>query len=236
MKRNFTTAGLAAAFCGVLAFVSAIESGFAQEQTTPPPAVSKEPRSNAKRIVVLGDSLAAGYGLDRREAFPALLQQKIDQAGWNYRVVNAGVSGNTSADGLSHIDWVLREPVDLLLVELGGNDGLRGIPAAVTKTNLQAIVDRARKKYPRVQVIVAGMQMPPNMGEDYKRAFSLIFPEVARTHQASLVPFLLEGVGGKPELNQQDRIHPTAEGQKLVAENVWKVLKPLLEKMNAGGP
>lgn len=187
-------------------------------------------------IVVLGDSLAAGYGLDPSESFPALLQKKVETAGLRFKVVNAGVSGDTSSGGLRRIDWLLKRQVDVLVLELGGNDGLRGIPVGVTKTNLQAIIDRTKQKYPRVQVIVAGMQMPPNMGVEYTASFAKLFPELAKANDAALVPFLLEGVGGKPELNLPDLIHPTAEGQKIVAENVWKVLKPVLEKAGAAQP
>jgi len=189
-----------------------------------------------KTIVVFGDSLAAGLGVDPEEAFPALLQRQIDGAGWNYAVVNAGVSGDTTAGGRRRIDWQLQRKVDVLVLELGGNDGLRGIPVEATKTNLQAIIDRAKQKYPQVQIVVAGMQMPPNMGEEYNTAFRRIFPDLAKANNAALVPFLLEGVGGQPELNQTDRIHPTAEGHRIVAENVWKVLKPLLEKMSSPQP
>jgi len=181
-------------------------------------------------IVVLGDSLAAGYGLDLTEAFPALVQKKVDEAGMKFSVVNAGISGDTSAGGLRRIDWLLKRRVDVLVLELGGNDGLRGIPVAATRTNLQAIIDRTKQKYPQAQIVVAGMQMPSNMGADYTAAFAKIFPDLAKANNAALVPFLLEGVGGKPELNLPDMIHPTAEGQKIVAENVWKILKPVLEK------
>ena len=184
----------------------------------------------AKTVVVLGDSLAAGYGLDPSESFPALLQRKIDAAGMKFTVVNAGVSGDTSAGGLRRIDWLLRRRVDVLVLELGGNDGLRGIPVGVTKTNLQAIIDRTKQKHPRAQIVVAGMQMPPNMGADYTASFAKLFPDLAQANNAALVPFLLEGVGGRPELNLPDLIHPTAEGQRIVATNVWNVLKPVLEK------
>ena len=182
-------------------------------------------------VVVLGDSLAAGYGLDPSESFPALLQKKIDAAGLKFTVVNAGVSGDTSSGGLRRIDWLLKRRVDVLVLELGGNDGLRGIPVGVTKTNLQAIIDRTKQKNPRAQIVIAGMQMPPNMGADYTTNFAKLFPELAKANNAALVPFLLEGVGGKPELNLPDLIHPTAEGQKIVATNVWNVLKPVLEKV-----
>ena len=179
-------------------------------------------------MVVLGDSLAAGYGVEPAEAYPALLQEKINAAGLNYMVVNAGVSGDTSADGLNRIDWLLRRPMDVLILELGGNDGLRGIPPLTTATNLQTIVDRVKQKYPGAQIVITGMQMPPNMGEAYITAFRNIFPALAKNNHAALVPFLLEGVGGKPELNQPDHIHPTAAGHRIVAENVWKVLKSIL--------
>lgn len=188
---------------------------------------------HARTIVVLGDSLAAGWGLDPSESFPALLQKKIEAAGLKFTVVNAGVSGDTSSGGLRRIDWLLKRRVDVLVLELGGNDGLRGIPVGVTKTNLQAIIDRTKQKYPRAQIVVAGMQMPPNMGADYTAEFAKLFPDLAKANNAALVPFLLEGVGGKPELNLPDLIHPTAEGQKIVAENVWNVLKPVLEKVSA---
>lgn len=189
-----------------------------------------------KTIVILGDSLAAGYGLDLTEAFPALLQKKVDEAGLKFLVVNAGVSGDTSAGGLRRIDWLLKRRIDVLVLELGGNDGLRGIPVAATRTNLQTIIDRTKQKYPQSRIVIAEMQMPPNMGADYTAAFAKVFPELAKANNAALVPFLLEGVGGKPELNLPDMIHPTAEGQKIVAENVWKVLRPMLEKGTSTKP
>ena len=185
-------------------------------------------------ILVLGDSLAAGYGLDPSEAFPALLQQKIDAAGGSYRVVNAGLSGDTTAGGLRRLEWLLKQKVAVLVIELGGNDGLRGIPADTTKANLQAIIDRTRKKYPSAQILIAGMRMPPNFGAEYTQKFQEIFAALAKENQVALVPFLLEGVGGEPALNQADRIHPTVEGQRVVAENVWRVLRPLLNSGNAG--
>ena len=181
-----------------------------------------------RSILILGDSLAAGSGVDPDEAFPALLQNKIDQAGLKFEVVNAGVSGDTSAGGLRRIDWLLRRKVDVLVLELGGNDGLRGIAPATTRTNLQTIIDRTKAKYPNAKVVVAGMQMPPNMGEDYNAAFRQVFPDLAKANSADLIPFLLEGVGGKQDFNLPDQIHPNPEGHKLVAANVWKVLEPLL--------
>jgi acyl-CoA thioesterase I len=182
-----------------------------------------------KTVVVLGDSIAAGYGVEPEQAYPALLQQKINNAGLPFTIVDAGVSGDTTADGLGRIDWLLQRKIDVLIVELGGNDGLRGIPITTVQSNLQAIIDHARKKYPDIKIVIAGMRMPRNMGPDYVDAFAKVFPEIARKNGAALVPFLLEGVGGDPALNQGDGIHPNPEGHKIVAENVWKVLKPLLE-------
>jgi acyl-CoA thioesterase-1 len=182
-----------------------------------------------KTIVVLGDSIAAGYGVEPEQAYPALLQEKINAARLPYTVVNAGVSGDTTADGLGRLDWLLQRKIDVLIVELGGNDGLRGLPVPTIQSNLQVIIDHARKKYPQIRIVIAGMRMPANLGPDYVGAFAKVFPAIASKNQAALVPFLLEGVGGDASLNQADGIHPTAEGHKLVAENVWKTLKPILE-------
>ena len=187
----------------------------------------------SNKIVVLGDSLAAGLGVDLDESFPALIQKKVEAAGWKDIVVNAGVSGDTSADGLGRIDWLLKQRIDVLILELGGNDGLRGLMVTATQTNLQAIIDRVNQKYPQARIIVAGMQMPPNMGDDYTSAFLKLYPNLAAANHATLIAFLLAGVGGKPELNQPDHIHPNVEGHKIVADNVWKVLQPLLERMHS---
>lgn len=198
---------------------------------TPCSADENRPLHNGqahRTILVLGDSLAAGFGLEPDQAFPALLQRKIDTSRLNCSVVNAGVSGDTTASGLRRIDWLLKRRVDVLLVELGGNDGLRGIVPEATKTNLQGIIHRTQQKYPDVKIVIAGMQMPPNMGADYVERFRRVFPELSKENKAVLIPFLLEGVGGRDELNLPDGIHPTAAGQEIVAENVWKVLKPLL--------
>jgi acyl-CoA thioesterase-1 len=183
-----------------------------------------------KNVVVLGDSIAAGLGVEAEEAYPAVLQEKIDKAGLHYKVINAGVSGDTSAGGLRRIDWVLRQKIDVLVLELGGNDGLRGISPEETSKNLQGIIDKVRAKYPQAGILITGMQMPGSMGEDYAKRFRAVFAEIAQKNKTAFVPFLLEGVGGKPELNQPDRIHPTAEGHRIVAENVWKFLKPMLQK------
>jgi len=182
-----------------------------------------------KRIVVLGDSITAGYGLDPQEAYPALLQKKIDAAGLPYTVSNAGVSGDTTAGGLRRINWALgQQGADVLVVALGGNDGLRGISPKQTEENLAGIIDKARAKQPAIQVVVAGMEMPGNMGAEFTAQFKEVFPKVAKEKKAALVPFLLEGVGGVPELNQDDSIHPTPKGQEKVAETVWRVLGPLV--------
>ena len=181
-----------------------------------------------KTLLFFGDSLTAGYGVDPDEAFPALIQRKIDAAQLPWRVVNAGLSGETTAGGLRRLDWILRQHVDLFVIELGGNDGLRGIDPAATRSNLIAMIKRVRERYPDVAVVIAGMQLPTNMGPDYTKAFADVYPAVARETQAALIPFLLEGVGGVPSLNQADGIHPTAEGHHIVAETVWRVLQPKL--------
>lgn len=191
------------------------------------------PNANAaeKRVVVLGDSITAGYGLDPDQAYPALLQKKIDSESLSYTVTNAGVSGDTTAGGLRRVQWVLgQKGADVLVVALGGNDGLRGVSPVEMKQNLIGIVDKARAKNPGLKVVIAGMQMPTNFGPDFTRQFAKVFHEVAEEKNAALVPFLLEGVGGREKLNQDDRIHPTAQGQQVVAENVWSVLKDQLRE------
>ncbi len=186
----------------------------------------------APRVVLfLGDSITAGYGLDPSQAFPALIQQKIDAQRWNFKVINAGQSGDTSAGGLGRMDWLLKNKIDVLVLELGANDGLRGLPVENSKKNLQAIIDRTKDKYPEAKVIVAGMKVPPNMGGDYGRKFEAVFVDLAKNNNAPLIPFILEGVGGLPELNLADGIHPTAKGHEIVAANVWKVLEPVLRSL-----
>jgi acyl-CoA thioesterase-1 len=169
-------------------------------------------------------------GLDQEEAFPALIQEKLDSLGFNYEVINAGLSGETTAAGKNRVNWVLNQDVDVFVLELGANDGLRGVPVEETRKNLQAIIDTVRSKNPDTKIILAGMQIPPNLGPDYAGEFRNIFPELAKENNIELVPFLLENVAGNPELNQQDGIHPTAQGQKILAENVWEILEPVLEK------
>ncbi|MDX2186668.1 MAG: arylesterase [Opitutaceae bacterium] len=179
-------------------------------------------------VLLVGDSLTAGYGVDPDEAYPALLQRKIDEARLPWRVVNAGVSGDTTAGGLRRMDWLLRQSVDLVVVGLGGNDGLRGIPPATTEKNLLGIIEKVRARSPNAHIVVAGMQMPPNMGPEFRSEFAAVFPRVASATQATLIPFLLEGVGGDPALNLPDGIHPTPAGHVRIAETVWQYLHPLL--------
>ncbi len=179
-------------------------------------------------ILFLGTSLTAGLGVGRDEAYPARVQRKIDSAGLDFRVVNAGVSGETSAGGVRRIDWLLREPVAVLVLELGANDGLRGQDIDTLRDNLRTIIDRTRSVHPEAAIVVAGMRAPPNLGRRYTNRFRSVFRDVARAADAALIPFLLEGVAGRAELNQADGIHPTAEGHRMIAETVWETLRPLL--------
>lgn len=192
-------------------------------------AQSQNANGGKKRIVVLGDSITAGYGLDPAEAYPALLQKKIDAAGLAFTVANAGVSGDTTAGGLRRIDWALgQQGADVLLIALGGNDGLRGISPAQTEKNLTGIIGKARAKNPAMKIVVIGMQMPDNMGPEFTAAFKGVFPKVAAAEKTEVIPYLLEGVGGDEKLNQPDRIHPTADGQRKIADHVWEKLKAWL--------
>ncbi len=184
---------------------------------------------SVKTVLFFGNSLTAGYGLDPAESFPSLIRQRIDSLHLPFKVVNAGVSGETSAGGNGRIDWILKQPVDVFVLELGANDGLRGIPLAETTRDLQSIIDKVKAKYPDARLVLAGMEVPPNMGGDYAKGFHNIFPDLARKNQMHLIPFLLEGVAGNRDLNQGDGIHPTAEGAKIVTNTVWQVLKEELE-------
>ncbi|MBX2963502.1 MAG: arylesterase [Cyclobacteriaceae bacterium] len=184
--------------------------------------------STVKTIMFYGDSLTAGYGLSTEEAFPAVLEKKLNAQTIRCKVINAGLSGETSAGGLSRIDWVLRQPVDIFILELGGNDGLRGLPLDQTMANLQAILDKVKAKNPNVKIVVAGMMVPPNMGKDYSNQFKEVFPELTKKNKATLIPFLLEGVGGNEKLNLPDGIHPNAEGHKIIANNLMRYITPLL--------
>lgn len=181
-----------------------------------------------KNILFFGTSLTAGYGLDPTEAYPALIQNKIDSLKKPYKVINGGLSGETSAAGKSRISWLLKQPIDIFVLELGANDGLRGLPVQQTVKNLQSIIDSVKTKYPDAKMVIAGMQVPPNMGAKYASDFKNMFPDLAKKNDMALIPFLLDKVGGVPKLNQADGIHPTAEGDKILAENVWVVLKDLL--------
>ena len=179
-------------------------------------------------ILFFGDSITAGYGLDEGRAFPALIQQRIDSLGLQYEVINSGLSGETSAGGLRRIDWVLQQHVDIFVLELGGNDGLRGIDPQSTLRNLQGIMDRVKATYPDATIILTGMESPPNMGESYTSEFRSIYGELAEANDVIFLPFILEGVAGDPDLNLPDGIHPTAEGHRILADNVWQVLRPEL--------
>lgn len=190
----------------------------------------------APRIVFFGTSLTAGLGVDQEEAYPALIQQRFDSMGLSVTVVNAGISGETSAAGLRRIDWILRQPVSVLVLELGANDALRGLELKAAKENLQEIINRTRAKYPDVRIIVAGMQAPPNLGRRYTEEFRQMFVDLARANDAALIPFLLEGVGGHAELNQADGIHPNLKGHRIVANNVWKVLEPIVKQSAIRNP
>lgn len=187
-------------------------------------------------MLCFGTSLTAGLGLDPEDAYPALLQAKIDSAQLRFRVVNAGVSGETSAAGVRRIEWVLDQPVAVLVLELGANDALRGQDLKAARRNLQEIIDRTRARHPSARIVVAGMEAPPNLGLHYTREFRNLFMDLARANHAALVPFLLKGVAGQADLNQPDGLHPTAAGAEIMAENVWKVLGPILHEGAAASP
>ena len=212
----------------VLCFVLACNDNKTSDGQKNGSAKNADSAVTKKTIVFFGNSLTAGYGLSPSEAFPAIIQNKIDSLGLPYKVINAGVSGETSSGGNGRIDWILRQPLDVFVLELGANDGLRGIPLSETKKSLQSIIDKVKAKYPEAKLVLAGMQIPPNMGVTYTTEFRNIYPDLAKKNAAMLIPFLLEGVGGDLKLNQQDGIHPTAEGHQIIAENVWRVLEDLL--------
>jgi len=175
-------------------------------------------------ILFYGDSITAGYGLSKEQAFPKIVEEELTEKGHNVEVINAGLSGETSAGGLSRLDWILKQPVDVFVLELGANDGLRGLPLTETKKNLQAIIDKVKEKYPDVKIIIAGMMVPPNLGQDYTRQFRDMFPSLAEKNDALLVPFLLDGVAGDDSLNLPDGIHPNVEGHKIVADNIMTAI------------
>ncbi len=224
-------------FCYFLVFsllLSCGENTAKKETNTPKETVENSSTTTkdttTKTILCFGDSLTAGYGLDDiNDAYPAILQSRLDSLGLQYTVINSGLSGETTAGGRSRITWVLNQKVDVFILELGANDGLRGVPLIETRENLQAIIDAVRKKNSETTIILAGMQLPPNMGPEYITEFRAIFPDLAQKNKLELIPFLLKDVGGIVALNQADGIHPTAEGQKIVANNVWAVLEKVIE-------
>lgn len=192
------------------------------------PEQVEEQNIDKKTILFFGNSITAGYQLDLSEAFPALIQERLDSLGLNYKTVNAGLSGETTASGNSRVDWVMKNHMDIFVLELGANDGLRGISTDETRKNLKSIIEKVQKKYPECKILLAGMMIPPNMGQKYTESFQKIFPELSKEYNIPLIPFLLEGVAGNPELNLDDGIHPTVEGHKILTENVWKVLSTML--------
>ncbi len=200
------------------------------------PSIQLDPAQRAalgSRVIFLGTSLTAGLGLDDpTHRFTDQIQALADAAGLPFRMVNAGVSGDTSAGGLRRISWLLRAPVQVLVLELGANDGLRGLSPDSMRANLQAVIDSTRTHYPEARLLLSGMRAPPNLGQAYGSAFSSVFSELARANGGTLIPFLLEGVAGVPELNQADGIHPTAEGHRMIAEAVWGYLRPILDDLN----
>jgi acyl-CoA thioesterase-1 len=199
-------------------------------QQTKPSQLAEASENSTETILCFGDSITAGYGLeDSNDAFPAILQEKIDSLNLKYIVVNSGLSGETTAGGKSRIDWVLNQDIDIFLLELGANDGLRGVPLSETRSNLQSIIKTVKEKSPKTKIILAGMQLPPNMGQKYTTGFKQLFFELAKANNLAFIPFILKDVGGIAELNQSDGIHPTVEGHKIVAHTVWEVLKPMLE-------
>jgi acyl-CoA thioesterase-1 len=207
----------------------------AENAARPTASSAGAPATNSARakIVFLGDSLTAGLGLPIEQSYPAVVQERLKRDGLEYDVVNAGVSGDTSAGGLSRLDWALQGDVRILLVALGGNDGLRGLPPETLKQNLAQIIERAQSRH--VRVILAGMEAPPNYGREYLVAFHKVYPALAQQYRLPFVPFLLDGVAGIDRLNQPDGIHPTAEGARLVADNVWAVLRPVAEQEARSG-
>jgi acyl-CoA thioesterase-1 len=199
---------------------------------------AKRDASNVITIVALGDSLTAGYGLSRKQAYPALVAEKMRNAGYDFEVVNAGSSGDTTAGGLRRLPEILRgrKKIDIFILELGINDAFRGVSIEQMRSNLQAIIDQTRARYPGVAIVIAGMQLPVYSSDDYVRAFGEMFGALAEKNRAALIPYLLEGVGGDPDMNQPDRVHPNAAGQRLLADNVWRVLEPILRKTASSSP
>ncbi len=221
--KGFIRYTLIALFAVTLASCSGGEKK--SNETTDESPANTETQAKKKTILFFGNSLTAGYGIDPEDAFAGLTQERIDSLGKNYRVINGGLSGETTAGGLSRLDWFLEDEPNIFVLELGGNDGLRGIQLSETKNNLLAIIDKVRAKYPQTHIILAGMQIPPNMGQEYTDEFQKIYPAVAAEKNVTLIPFLLEGVAGDPALNLPDGIHPTEEGHQIVFETVWPFIE-----------
>ena len=219
----------------ILTFAAACSTPKEKDNTPRTMDESKAGTSVADKRIILffGNSITAGYQLAEDQAFPAVIQGWLDSLGYDYQAINAGLSGETTAAGKSRIDWVLRTVPDIFVLELGANDGLRGLPLEETPKNLQAIIDQVKAANPEVKIVIAGMMVPPNLGQDYTDGFAKIFPEIAEKNDATLIPFILEGVAGEPDLNLPDGIHPTPEGHIILARTVWKYLFPLLEKAPA---
>lgn len=226
LKNSFVL--LPTLFFAVSLLLSSCGSSTEQQKTEVAQTDSTEVNSEQKTILFFGNSLTAAYGIDPEDGFAGLTQSRIDSLGLNYRVINGGLSGETTAGGLSRLDWFLEDEPAIFVLELGGNDGLRGILPAESKRNLSGIIDKVRAKYPETKIILAGMQIPPNMGQEYTEEFKSIYPEVAAEKDVTLIPFLLENVGGIPELNLPDGIHPTEEGHKIVFGTIWPYLEKLL--------
>lgn len=202
-----------------------------ESQNTSDSTDKEDQNSSSNNILFFGDSLTAGYGLeDPDNAFPGLIQVKLDSLGLDYNVINAGLSGETTAGGKNRLEWVLEPDVAIFVLELGANDGLRGVSVAETRENLQWMIDKVKAEAPQAKIVLAGMQLPPNLGTEYTTDFKNMFPQLAEENNIAFIPFLLQNVGGIASLNQNDGIHPTEEGHKLVATNVWPVLKPLVQE------
>ncbi len=231
--RTVVSLGLAAAL-GVGSACSGGRDGQPKLPIAPPPTTSVPDRAALPKIVALGDSLTAGYGLPGEKSYPALLQKKLDAAGYKYVVVNAGVSGDTSAGGVRRLDWSMQGDVRVVILELGANDGLRGLPVSAMQRNLQIIIDRVRAR--KATVILCGMETLPNLGKEYTEQFRAAYAQLAKQEGVVLLPFFLAGVAGKPELNQDDGIHPNEKGEEIVVENVWKTLEPVLAGKGKTGP
>lgn len=222
-------------FCYIILTLLMVNCGEEKAQKTTDTTASEEQTdtqtNKLKTILCFGDSITAGYGLtDTKDAFPGILQQKIDSLDLNYTVINSGLSGETTAGGKSRINWVLNQDISIFILELGANDGLRGVPLSETRANLQAIVDAVKAKSPETKIILAGMELPPNMGQEYTSEFRQIFADIAKKNNLEFIPFILKDVGGIEELNQKDGIHPTVEGHKIVANTVWNTLEPIINE------